>query len=171
MARLSWTAVDSNERAARNVLAGCDAIAHCEGTWHVRDDGYNVLVGYGTFNDYSQHPNRRVEFRKGEFSTAAGRYQFLNRTWRELADKLMLADFSPTSQDRACIELFRECNALEDLKKGLVGVWAAKCKSVWASLPGAGYGQPERTRGQVVSYFRQSGGELYSFSNVQGGAA
>lgn len=169
--RLSLSAIDPDPRAAANIAAGGDTVAHCEGTWHVRDDGYNVLVGFGTFDSYAAHPNKSIEFVKGDFSTAAGRYQFLHRTWVDLADKLGLTDFSPESQDRAAIELFRQCGALDDLKKGLVGEWSDKCRRIWASLPGAGYGQPERTSAQVLAYFAQSGGKLYSFANVQGGVS
>jgi len=78
------------------------------------DRTYQAIVGLGKdiegapafFEDYSQHPNvvgmRGVtETGKKWFSTAAGRFQITNETWREVAKALNLKDFSPENQDRA----------------------------------------------------------------------
>lgn len=66
---------------------------------------YNVLYGGGTFNSYADHPHQYVAIKsgpnKGKFSSAAGKYQFLGKTWEEAKNALGLTDFSPESQDQA----------------------------------------------------------------------
>jgi muramidase (phage lysozyme) len=168
MARLDWREIDANERAARNVIAGLETLARCEGTWHRGDDGYNILVGGKFFDGYAKHPNILVDLPKlGIRSSAAGRYQFLNRTWVGLG----LPDFSPENQDRGAIIRIRQRGGLDALKQGLVGRWIDKCCAEWASLPGAGYGQHEYSREQVIAWYQQEGGQLYSFANVQAGVS
>ena len=65
----------------------------------VESPGYDVLNGGERFTDYSKHPCRQGA---GGTSSAAGRYQFICSTWRDLQDRYpdLLPDFSPASQDR-----------------------------------------------------------------------
>jgi lysozyme len=93
-------------------------------------------------------------------TSAAGRYQFLVKTWDELKDKLNLVDFSPASQDAAAIELIRQRGALNDVKAGRIQSAIAKCAPIWASLPGAGYNQPERKLSSLLTAFNNSGGTV-----------
>src|ERR1700739_5001253 len=103
-----------------NQKAFLHMIAVSEGTEPIGNHGYNALVGGGTFHDYSRHPGIRVALpRKGQaplYSTAAGRYQFLIGTWENLVCTLKLTDFTPSSQDLACLQLIRECGALSDVE-------------------------------------------------------
>lgn len=78
-------------------------------------------------------------------STAAGAYQFVKPTWNRLARKLALPDFSPDSQDKAALELIREAGAYQDVIDGNFVTAVNKVRKIWASLPGAGYGQGERS--------------------------
>lgn len=54
-------------------------------------DPYNLLYGGKHTSDLSRHPNQCITIvsgpHKGECSTAAGRYQLLNSTWLEKAQK------------------------------------------------------------------------------------
>lgn len=65
-----------------------------------------------------------------------------------------------TPQDRACIELIRQPGALADVQAGRVPEAIAKCAKTWASLPGAGYNQPERKLTALVASYTQAGGNL-----------
>lgn len=143
--------------AAANVRAFLDMIAFAEGTIGRGQDGYNILFGYGTFDSYADHPRVRVPFRD-TYSTAAGRYQILARTWDGLRSKLGLPDFSPGSQDAAAVELIRERGALRDVQAGRVAVAVGKVARVWASLPGAGYQQPERQLASLLRAYASAGG-------------
>jgi muramidase (phage lysozyme) len=148
-----FSAGDS-EAASRNVRAFLDMIAYSEGA------DYNTLVGGGRFDDFSRHPRLLIDVRPGLQSTAAGRYQFLARTWDALAARLNLPDFSPASQDLAAIELIREKNALRDVQAGRIAIAIEKVRKVWASLPGAGYNQPERSFTKLQAAYVQAGGTL-----------
>lgn len=139
-------------------------LAISEGTQGIGDRGYNALVGGSTFSNYAAHPDVLVNLPRRNNtplkSTAAGRYQFIHSTWLDLATKLGLKDFSPASQDVACMELVRECGALDDVDAGRISVAISKCSHIWASLPGAGYGQHENVLASLLATFTQAGGVL-----------
>lgn len=126
------------------------------------DNGYNVCVGSMpghmiTFSDYSQHPRIRCASAN---SDAAGRYQFMGRYWSDYQRQLGLPDFGPASQDRWAIQLIRECRALEDIEAGRFDIAVSKCRSRWASLPGAGYGQRENRLVDLRNAYVAAGGGL-----------
>lgn len=141
-----------------NVQAFLMTIRKCEGT--AGPDGYRTLFGGKLFTSYQSHPNVKVPF-GNTYSTAAGAYQILFRTWETLRLRLSLPDFSPASQDMAAIELIREKNgALDDVIAGHLETAVSKVRSIWASLPGAGYGQPEKSIASVKQYYLNAGGTI-----------
>lgn len=100
---------------------------------------YNELYGGGSFSSYSDHPRERIPLGNGQYTTAAGRYQFLSPTWDEEAKRLGLTDFSPASQDAAAWDLatrtYREQtgrNLADDAASGNVS-WRALAGQ-WTSL-------------------------------------
>lgn len=147
---------------AANIRAALDTLAYAEGT--AGPNGYRTLFGGNLFDDMSDHPRQFFSFTNSRGQTlrtsAAGRYQFLSRTWDALRKKLDLPDFGPASQDAAALELIRERGALDDVKAGRLGEFVRKCAPVWASLPGAGYAQPERKYSSLVATFTAAGGNL-----------
>lgn len=147
--------------AERNEKAFLDMLAYSEGTMV---NGYYTLFGGGRMDSLDDHPAIFFDFqdKSGKWlkTSAAGRYQFLLRTWRELAAKLGLTDFGPANQDRAALELVRQRGALNDVRAGRFTAAVAKCAPIWASLPGAGYNQPERKLTTLVAQFRAAGGTL-----------
>lgn len=109
-----------------------------------RNKGYDVIVGGALFTSYADHPRVLVPLPSlGIKSTAAGRYQILERYYDHYKVQLKLKDFSPESQDAIAWQLIRECGAQGDVLAGNFEVAITKCRSRWASLPGAGYGQRE----------------------------
>lgn len=147
----------SADQAAQNERAFLDMIAYAEGT--ASANGYRMLFGGRLFDSYADHPRIYIPFRTTTTS-AAGRYQILARTWDTLKTRLNLPDFSPASQDAAALELVRERGALNDVRAGRVVQAVGKVAKVWASLPGAGYNQPERKLSSLVSAFADAGGQL-----------
>jgi muramidase (phage lysozyme) len=144
-----------------NVAAFLDMLAVSEGTSTITssDDGYNVLVGGTLFTGYFAHPRQLVWLPRYKISsTAAGRYQFLARTWDDLAGRLRLPDFSPASQDRAAVELIRGRRALDVVRAGRFGDAVDRCRNIWASLPGAGYGQREHSLDRLRDVYLAAGG-------------
>lgn len=125
-------------------------LAYSEGTDHptqpTKNKGYDVIVGGALFTDYSKHPGVYVKLpRLGITSSAAGRYQILEKYAKHYMAQLRLKDFGPASQDRIAWQLIGECGAQKDVLSGNFETAIIKCKSRWASLPGAGYGQHEHS--------------------------
>lgn len=140
-----------------NVKAFLDMLAWSEGTSTIKasDDGYNVLVGGKLFNDYSKHPNVLVNLPNlGIKSTAAGRYQFLYRTWMAIVRNYgFKGRFIPEAQDLAAVKLLAECKALPHIEAGRIEEAIAAAAPIWASLPGAGYGQREHKLAALLEIY------------------
>ncbi|MDQ1886513.1 glycoside hydrolase family 104 protein, partial [Aeromonas salmonicida] len=112
------------------------------------------------FTDYRTHPNVKVQVNPRLVSTAAGRYQHLSKHWPHYRDQLGLPDFGPESQDTWAIQLIRERKALADVVDGRIAQAVPKCANIWASLPGAGYGQREHKLADLLAKFTEFGGGL-----------
>lgn len=131
---------------------------------YTKNDGYDVIVnGIGgepkTFTDYSKHPNVLVTVNsKGLKSTAAGRYQILYKYAEHYKQQLGLKGFYPADQDAIALQLIRECKAMDDIEAGRIESAITKCRSRWASLPGAGYGQFEHSMANLIRVFKSFGG-------------
>lgn len=137
-----------------------DMLAASEGTAGKGDDGYNVLVGGTTFVGYEDHPRTLVHIRNGLSSTAAGRYQLLARYWDAYKAQLGATSFDPYWQDTIAIQQIKECRAVEAIEAGDLETAIARCAHIWASLPGAGYGQHENRVSSLIAAFTAAGGTL-----------
>jgi len=149
--------------ADANLRAFLDMIAWSEGTPQVKgsDDGYNVTVGGGLFDSYADHPRRLVKLpRYGLSSTAAGRYQLLEKYYDAYKKLLDLPDFSPMSQDDIAIQQIKERKALPLIQSGDIRGAIQRCANIWASLPGAGYGQRENSLNRLIAEYKSNGGSL-----------
>ena len=109
-----------------------DTISMAEGTR--TSGGYGILFGGGSFHDCSNHPRVRIPI-PGNYTTAAGRYQFIDTTWDTVRVEENLPDFSPQSQDKGAIALIRKRDALADLQEGRFKMAVHKISIEWASLP------------------------------------
>ena len=109
---------------------------------------YNILFGGKEFEDLSKHPNIRVPFGKTNFSTAAGRYQILNRTYQSLK----MQDFQPASQDQAAIDLIKRRKAYDLIVGGKFEEAINLTNKEWASLPGSPYGQPTAKMVDAINF-------------------
>lgn len=148
----------------KNYLA---LIRFSEGTSTAKDTknlGYDVIV-HGisatptTFTDCSKHPNVLVTVNKaGLKSTAAGGYQILYKYWDAYKKQLGLKGFYPADQDAIAIQMIKECGAYNDVINGNIETAITKCRSRWASLPGAGYGQNEHTMAKLMSAYNSIAG-------------
>jgi muramidase (phage lysozyme) len=152
----------------KNLKLFLDLIKYCEGT-DKKPNPYAVMVGYAfEIKDFSKHPNQKIWIKSiNDYSTAAGAYQFLFKTWESLRIKLNLKDFSPQSQDLGAIELIKQRNAYNDVINGNFLDAVNKCAPIWASMPftkrtsfngkifeaGQGaYGQPIKTIFQIQTF-------------------
>ena len=129
------------------------------------DDGYDVIVGslpghVVTFESYADHPRKLVEVQPGLVSSAAGRYQILAKYFTAYKLQLGLPDFGPVSQDMIAIQMIKECGAMALISAGRFARAVTKCNSRWASLPGAGYLQPEKKLPELQAAYCLAGGEV-----------
>lgn len=148
-----------------NLDAFLTMISVSEGTYDIGDRGYNCIVGSTPehphlFTSYADHPRVKVMLRPGLISTAAGRYQILERYFDAYKAQLGLPDFGPGSQDAIAIQMIREQHAADDVLAGRFDEAVQKCANIWASLPGNAYGQPENDLAQLREAFTAAGGEL-----------
>ncbi|WP_312976093.1 glycoside hydrolase family 24 protein [Atlantibacter hermannii] len=140
-----------------------DMLAWSEGTdkpgQPTRNRGYDVIVGGTLFNNYADHPRKMIDLPRLRIkSTAAGRYQLLARYWDAYRRQLGLKDFSPASQDAVALQQIKERRALELIDSGNIRQAIDRCSNIWASLPGAGYGQYEHKVEDLLKKFREAGG-------------
>lgn len=148
-----------------NLDAFLTMIAVSEGTEPIGDHGYNVIVGSTVekpmlFSSYADHPRIHVRLRPDLVSTAAGRYQILERYYDSYKDQLHLPDFGKESQDIIALQMIRECDAFADVAMGRFDVAVGKCASRWASLPGNNYGQHQNALASLRQVFTGAGGTV-----------
>ncbi|ELJ9990409.1 glycoside hydrolase family 104 protein [Citrobacter freundii] len=158
---------------SKNLQAFLDTLAWSEGTSTspaTKCNGYDVIVtGVDgkpeIFTDFSDHPfnkgrpSKQINSR-GLTSNASGRYQFMLKDWAHYKAQLGLPDFSPESQDKWAIQLIKERKALPDIEAGNIASAVSKCRNIWASLPGAGYGQREHSMDDLIARYKAAGGSV-----------
>ncbi|MEE7442660.1 hypothetical protein MOR12E_28815 [Methylobacterium oryzae] len=138
-------------------------ISFSEGTYAKGHHGYNVLYGGGYFTGYADHPRKKLTFTikgKSVTSTAAGRYQILARYFDAYKKSLGLKDFSPASQDAIAVQMIKEQKALQNIEAGRFDEAVRQCSNIWASLPGAGYGQHENSLEALREFYVRMGGRV-----------
>ena len=130
------------------------------GRQKTRNHGYDVIVGGELFTDYSDHPRKLVTLNLKLKSTGAGRYQLLpvagclpQAAWPER----LLSE----SQDAAALQQIKERVALLPMiDRGDIRQAIDRCSNIWASLPGAGYGQFEHKADSLIAKFKEAGGTV-----------
>ncbi len=153
--------ITPSQAGSLNVCAFLDMIAHSEGTdRYGNQGGYDVVVGGSLFVGYSDHPRKLVRLSDTLSSTAAGRYQLLARYFDAYKKQLGLADFSPLSQDLIAIQQIRERRALPLIVSGDFAGAVQAVSNIWASMPGAGYGQRENKLSVLAAAFEAAGGVI-----------
>jgi muramidase (phage lysozyme) len=157
-----------NQRAFLDMLAVSEGTSTSPAT---RNNGFDVIVtGIDgkpeVFTDYSNHPfaggrkSKTINL-NGLSSNASGRYQFMLRDWAHYRSTLGLQDFGPASQDKWALQLIKERVALPDIEAGHFAAAVAKCRNIWASLPGANYpGQHMNKLAALQAAYTNAGGLL-----------
>lgn len=139
LSQLQQAYANPNMRKMLNLIASSEGVKH----------GYNTLFGNQQFNNLGAHPNVRKAFKQTDgatnYTTAAGRYQFLNSTWNNLAKQYGFRDFSPQSQDLGAVALIAQRGALDDVLNGRWESAIGKLGKEWASLPSSTYKQGKRS--------------------------
>ncbi len=161
----------------RNVSAFLAMIRAAEGT--AAPGGYGALFGWPaagrSFDPLTIGGHPKIYFKytdkagKEISTSAAGAYQIVYSTWSSrrvpfLAwaafSGLSTEGFLPATQDAFAMYLLNVRGALDDVRAGRFYSAIQKARAEWASLPGAGANQPERTESYVVSAYRAAGGVI-----------
>lgn len=146
-----------------NVRKFLDLISYTEGT---QGNGYRTAFGGGKLSHLNDHPRYLKSFRqtdgKSNKTSAAGRYQFVSKTWDGVARQYGLRDFSPQNQDLGAVALLFQRGAIPALLKGDYQTAIRKTGDEWASLPSSNYKQNKRSWDNVNKFL---GGKLGNVSN------
>ena len=129
------------------------------GRLKTRNHGYDVIVGGELFTDYSDHPRKLVMtqnsvnvadatsfFPVGGMPQAAWPERLLSKKSRTLSALQQIKErisALPTMIDRG------------DIRQAI-----DRCSNIWASLPGAGYGQFEHKADSLIAKFKEAGGTV-----------
>jgi muramidase (phage lysozyme) len=146
-----------------------DTIAGSESAYPGRDP-YKVIYGGRLAETLTDHPRQYVQIvagpNAGQKTSAAGRYQYIERSWDEASKALGLPDFSPANQDRAA---FWEAQRIYRAKTGRdlvtdiqeanadpqkLTVIGRGISSWWTSLPGGI--EPNRATSSFGDRFAQN---------------
>ena len=140
-----------------------DMLAWSEGTDNgrqkTRNHGYDVIVGGELFTDYSDHPHQTCHAKP---KTQINRRRTLPASFPLvgcLPQTLGLKNFSPKSQDAVALQL-KGRGALPMIDRGDIRQAIDRCSNIWASLPGAGYGQFEHKADSLIAKFKEAGGTV-----------
>ena len=128
------------------------------GRQKTRNHGYDVIVGGELFTDYSDHPRKLVTLNPKLKSTGAGCYRFF--PVGGVLPQAAWPDFSPKSQDAVALQQIKERGALPMIDRGDIRQAIDRCSNIWASLPGAGYGQFEYKADSLIAKFKEAGGTV-----------
>lgn len=166
------------QREARNVAAFLRMIYAAEGT--AGEGGYGALFGWPRIAGRSfdpltigGHPQQFFSYTdkagKTLRTSAAGAPQITYTTWTTYRPAFLAwaalngkstAGFLPATQDAFAEFLLWRDGALEHVKAGRLAQAIAIARGRWASLPGAGVDQPERSLSYVEAAYRQAGGTV-----------
>ncbi len=164
----SSTGDGANSVTNPNARALLNAIADAEGTSTYPENGYRTMFTGKQFSGDWKHP-KQIQVSSGYESDAAGRYQFLSSTWKEMG----MPDFSPAHQDQAALRLTSQAGV--NLTDGLSEQEIYKVGQKWASveggpnaMKGGSYGsQAKYSATDFMSMYKGHGGEAQKLQ--QGG--
>ena len=121
--------------------------------------GYDVIVGGELFTDYSDPPSQTCPLNPKLKSTGAGRYSFFpvggmptaNSGWKTSLRKVRTLWHCSRLRSVALLPMIDRV----DIRQAI-----DRCLNIWASLPGAGYGQFEHKADSLIAKFKEAGGTV-----------
>ena len=125
------------------------------GRQKTRNHGYDVIVGGELFTDYSDHLRKRHAKPKTQINrrrTLPASFPLVGCLRSSLAWKTSLR-----SQDAVALQQIKERGALPMIDRGDIRQAIDRCSNIWASLPGAGYGQFEHKADSLIAKFKAGG--------------
>ena len=139
-----------------------DMLAWSEGTDNgrqkTRNHGYDVIVGE-LFTDYSDHPrklHRKPKTQINRRRTLPASFPLVGCLPQAAWPERLLSE----SQDAVALQQIKERGALPMIDRGDIRQAIDRCSNIWASLPGAGYGQFEHKADSLIAKFKEAGGTV-----------
>jgi muramidase (phage lysozyme) len=121
------------------------------------EDAFHILYGGGRFDSFADHPRIRfpiVYEGKPNYTTAAGAFQIIEKSWNDFTAKFGPMDFSPGNQLLCTVWLIDRAGALDDVIEGRINAAIRRLGPVWTSL------KLSRIQAQAPEIFQRFGGSL-----------
>ena len=126
-----------------------------------RNHGYDVIVGGELFTDYSRSPSQTCHAKtQNPNQQAPDATSFFSRWWDALTASSWPERLLSESQDAVALQQIKERGALPMIDRGDIRQAIDRCSNIWASLPGAGYGQFEHKADSLIAKFKEAGGTV-----------
>ena len=125
------------------------------GRQKTRNHGYDVIVGGELFTDYSDHPRKLVAKPKTQINrrrTLPASFPLVGCLPQAAWPERLLSEKSGR-----CGIAIKEHGALPMIDRGDIRRAIDRCLNIWASLPGAGYGQFEHKADSLIAKFEAGG--------------
>ena len=140
-----------------------DMLAWSEGlittTSETRNHGYDVIVGGELFTDYpitSQTCHAKPKTQINRRRTLPASFPLVGCLPQAAWPERLLSE----SQDAVALQQIKERGALPMIDRGDIRQAIDRCSNIWASLPGAGYGQFEHKADSLIAKFKEAGGTV-----------
>ena len=124
-----------------------------------QNHGYDVIVGGELLYWLLRSPSQTCHAKPKLKSTGAGRYHSFfpvggmptaSGNWKTSLEK----------SGRCGITAIKERGTLPMIDRGDIRQAIDRCSNIWASLPGAGYGQFEHKADSLIAKFKEAGGTV-----------
>ena len=148
--------INNQRKAFLDMLAWSEGIDN--GRQKTRNHGYDAGPGGELVTDYSRSPSQTCHAKP---KTQINRRRTLPASFPLCGchQQLGLKDFSE-SQDAVALQQIKERGALPMIDRGDIRQAIDRCSNIWASLPGAGYGQFEHKADSLIAKFKEAGGTV-----------
>ena len=139
-----------------------DMLAWSEGTDNgrqkTRNHGYDVIVESGELLLITPITLANLPLNPNSNQQAPDATSFFP-WWDAYRKQLGLKDFSEI-RDAVALQQIKERGALPMIDRGDIRQAIDRCSNIWASLPGAGYGQFEHKADSLIAKFKEAGGTV-----------
>ena len=130
------------------------------GRQKTRNHGYDVIVGGELFTDYPDHPRKLADAKpKTQINrrrTLPASFPLVGCLPQAVWPERLLSEKS----DAVALQQIKERGALPMIDRGDIRQAIDRCSNIWASLPGAGYGQFEHKADSLIAKFKEAGGTV-----------
>ena len=130
------------------------------GRQKTRNHGYDVIVGGELYLLITWSPSQTCHAKP---KTQINRRRTLPASfplWDAYRKQLGPKDFSSEKVRTLALQQIKERGAYSMIDRGDIRQAIDRCSNIWASLPGAGYGQFEHKADSLIAKFKEAGGTV-----------